>query len=296
MGYVYQMMVALFFSFGGTCVKMIRPFFPPSMITFMRFLVGILWLLLLKAVTRRRFRPDFAASLRAGWPWLLIGAVSKFLAYTAENIGLSVGLSYGNILLMPVQMVLLTVLSATVLHEGISRAGLAGIGLCVTGILLISWNGLSPEAFFSGSSLLLTGLFVAAGIFAGLFVFAQKKASAHFDILESNLCMFSVSAVLAFAVPAAEGGLLPAGAPDAACVIAILWFGFVTGIGFYINAKSIALIPFRMVAVLQSTTVFFSIAWGILFFREPVTVWIIAGTLLFVTGILLMQRRSRPSA
>ena len=27
MGYVYLMMVALFFSFGGTCVKMIKPYF-----------------------------------------------------------------------------------------------------------------------------------------------------------------------------------------------------------------------------------------------------------------------------
>ena len=39
--------------------------------------------------------------------------------------------------------------------------------------------------------------------------------------------------------------------------IAILWFGFVTGIGFYLNAKAIPLVPFQMVGLLQSTMVFF---------------------------------------
>ena len=88
MGYVYLMMVALFFSFGGTCVKMIKPYFDPSMITFMRFFVGVLWLLLLKAVKHQSFRSDFRASLRSHWKWLIFGALSKFASYMAENTAL----------------------------------------------------------------------------------------------------------------------------------------------------------------------------------------------------------------
>ena len=110
MGYVYLMMVALFFSFGGTCVKMIKPYFDPSMITFMRFFVGVLWLLLLKAVKHQSFRSDFRASLRSHWKWLIFGALSKFASYMAENTALSIGVSYGNILVQPVQMILMTVL------------------------------------------------------------------------------------------------------------------------------------------------------------------------------------------
>ena len=45
MGYLYLIMVALFFSFGGTSVKLIRPFFSPYMITFFRFFVAVFWLL-----------------------------------------------------------------------------------------------------------------------------------------------------------------------------------------------------------------------------------------------------------
>ena len=62
-------------------------------------------------------------------------------------------------------------------------------------------------------------------------------------------------------------------------------------IGFYLNAKAIPLVPFRMVAPLQSTMVFFALLWGILFFHEPVSVWIIGGTSLFVLGIVLLSSR-----
>ena len=290
MGYVLQMIVALLFSFGGTCVKLIRPYFQPSMITFMRFAVGVCWLLLLKAVLRRPFRPDFRVSLRAHWKWLVIGAISKFLSYIAENTALSIGVSYGNILVQPVQMILLTLLGAFALKESMSRMKWVGVSLCAGGILLISWNGLSLEALLGGN-LFLSLLYVVAGVFAGLFIFAQKKLAADFDILDSNLFMFILAALLSFLVPAAQGSVLPASPPDGRCIAAIAYFGFVTGIGFYLNARSVALIPFQMVAVLQSTMVFFALAWGILFFHEAVTVWIIAGTLMFVSGIILMQRR-----
>ena len=295
MGYVYLILVALFFSFGGTCVKLIRPFFAPSMITFMRFSVGVLWLLSLKTVTRRRLRPGFGAAFRKHWKWLTFGAAAKFLAYTTENIALSIGVSYGAILTQPSQMILLTLLSVTALREKMNVAKWTGILFCVFGILLISWNGLPLAALLDGE-LTLTLLFVFSGACAGLFVFAQKKLAKDFDILDSNLCMFAMSASAALLVPLCEGNLLPAAQPDLPCCAAILWFGFVTGIGFYLNAKAIPLVPFQMVAPLQSTMVFFTLAWGVLFFHETVTGWIIGGTLLFVAGVILMQRRGKTPA
>lgn len=291
MGYLYLLLVALFFSFGGSCVKLIRPFFAPSMITFMRFFVGVIWLLLLKTAKRQPFRRDFKASLKAHWPWLLVGALSKFLAYTTENIALSIGVSYGNILTQPSQMILLGLLGVLVLHEALTARNRLGIVLCVGGILLISWNGLSLEELMK-ENLFLTLLYVFSGACAGMFVFSQKKAAPDFDILDSNLFMFSAAACMAFLTPLFRGELLPQAAPDLPCILAIAWFGFVTGIGFYINAKAIPMVPFRMVAPLQSTMVFFSLAWGVLFFHEPISVWIMAGTVMFVAGILLMQKES----
>ncbi|MBQ7488828.1 MAG: DMT family transporter [Clostridia bacterium] len=290
MGYLYLTMVAFLFSFGGTCVKLTKPFFAPSMITFLRFFVGVFWLLGLKAITRKHFRADFIRSVKAHWKWLIFGAVAKFLHYAFENIGLSIGVSYGNILTQPVQMVLLTILGVTVLHEKMNLTKLTGVILCVAGILLISWNGLPLETFLSGD-IKLTALYVVAGIFAGLFVFAQKQIANDFDTLDSNLFMFIISSVLAFLIPLGEGKLIPAAVPNLPCIIAILFLGFVTGIGFYLNAKAIPLVPFQMVALLQSTMVFFALAWGIFIFHESVSIWIISGTIMFVAGIVIMQHK-----
>ena len=293
MGYFYLVLVALFFSFGGTSVKLIRPYFSPFMITFLRFFVAVFWLIGLKAVKRLRLRKDFWPSFKAHWKWLVFGACVKLAAYIMENVALSIGVSYGNILTQPAQMILLTILGVTVLHEKMSAAKWAGVACCITGILLISWNGLPLEALL-GEQLMLTLLYIFSGFCAGLFVFTQKKVSADFDILDSNLFMFALAAVLAFLFPAAQGEILPASPPDLTCIAAVIWFGFVTGIGFYLNAKAIPLVPFRMVALLQSTMVFFALAWGILFFHEPVSLWIISGTVLFVTGIVVMQHKEKP--
>ena len=291
MGYLYLGLVALLFSFGGTCVKLIRPFFTPSMITFLRFLVGVFWLLGLKLVLRQRFREVFAAALKSKWGWLLFGAAVKYLAYITENTALSAGVSYGNILTRPVQIIVHTVLGVFVLRERMNAAKWTGIALCVSGILLITWNGTPADQLLS-DNIFLTLLYVASGIFAGLFVFAQKKTADGIDVLDSNLIMFAMAAVMSFGVPLGQGEVLPPSVPNLSCVAAIFLFGFITGIGFYLNAKAIPLVSFQMVALLQSTTVFFSLAWGILFFGEAVSGWIIAGTLLFVAGIVSMQMKT----
>ena len=59
MGYLYLFSVALMFSFGGTCVKLISPYFGPASISFFRFAVGVCFLLLLKTIKRQQFRQDF---------------------------------------------------------------------------------------------------------------------------------------------------------------------------------------------------------------------------------------------
>ena len=41
MGYLYLLCVALMFSFGGTFVRLIKPYYSSSYITWFRFLMGV---------------------------------------------------------------------------------------------------------------------------------------------------------------------------------------------------------------------------------------------------------------
>ena len=299
MGYLYLFIVALMFSFGGTWVRLIRPYFDSTFITFFRFVIGVLWLLLLKTMIQRSIRVDRKACTRYVLLWAFIGGAAKWLAYLCENYGLSHGASYGNIVLQPAQMVFVTFASVLLFREKLTLRKWGGISLCLCGVVLISWNGRSLSAFL-GSNALLTGLYLIAGAMAGLHIISQKMTADRINMLDGNLLTFLISAALALipvfprmpeAIPVSHGL-----GSDLLLILALIMFGCNTGLGFYLNARAIKLVPLYIVPIIQSSMVFFSILWGILFFHETITGYTIGGTMLFVVGIVIVQFRSRRAA
>ena len=290
MGYLYLLCVAIMFSFGGTCVRLISPHFGPAYITFFRFAVGVCFLLLLKAVKRQSWQKNFFSAVRLASGWILFGAAAKWVAYLTENYALSHGPSYGNIVTQPAQTVFLTLSSVLLFKEKLPPRKLLCILLCMAGVLCISWNGRPLYVFFQ-ENVLLTGLFILSGFCAGCHVLSQKMIADQMDIIDSNLSIFAVSAVLSALplIPDAAGGGLIGVRPDLGCVAGILVFGFITGIGFYLNARAILLVPFYMVPIIQSTMAIFAILWGGLFFHEKISIYIIGGTVMFITGLIGLQ-------
>ena len=231
MGYLYLLCVAIMFSFGGTCVRLISPHFGPAYITFFRFAVGVCFLLLLKAVKRQSWQKNFFSAVRLASGWILFGAAAKWVAYLTENYALSHGPSYGNIVTQPAQTVFLTLSSVLLFKEKLPPRKLLCILLCMAGVLCISWNGRPLYVFFQ-ENVLLTGLFILSGFCAGCHVLSQKMIADQMDIIDSNLSIFAVSAVLSALplIPDAAGGGLIGVRPDLGCVAGILVFGFITGI------------------------------------------------------------------
>ena len=290
MGYLYLLCVAIMFSFGGTCVRLISPHFGPAYITFFRFAVGVCFLLLLKAVKRQSWQKNFFSAVRLASGWILFGAAAKWVAYLTENYALSHGPSYGNIVTQPAQTVFLTLSSVLLFKEKLPPRKLLCILLCMAGVLCISWNGRPLYVFFQ-ENVLLTGLFILSGFCAGCHVLSQKMIAGQMDIIDSNLSIFAVSAALSALplIPDAAGGGLIGVRPDFGCIAGILIFGFITGIGFYLNARAILLVPFYMVPIIQSTMAIFAILWGGLFFHEKISIYIIGGTVMFITGLIGLQ-------
>lgn len=294
MGYLYLFCVALMFSFGGTCVKLISPYFGPGYITFFRFAVGVMFLLLLKLISRKPFPRSFPVLLHRCGGWILFGALAKWMAYLTENYALSRGPSYGNIVTQPAQTIFLTLTSVFLFHEKLPLRKVLCILLCMSGVLCISWNGRPLEVFFQ-ENVLLTGLFVLSGMCAGAHVLSQKMIGDRMDIVDSNLSIFLVSGILASLplIPGTAAGELAGVRPDLACILAITLFGFITGIGFYLNAKAIPLVPFYMVPIIQSMMAIFAILWGVLFFHEKISAYIVGGTAMFMVGLIGLQLKSR---
>jgi drug/metabolite transporter (DMT)-like permease len=290
MGYIYLLCVAIMFSFGGTCSKNISPYFGPQYVTLFRFVFGVFFLVLLKLIKRQHFRADFKEVLKLAFGWIFFGAIAKWGAYITENYGLAHGPSYGNIITQPSQTIFLTLSSVIFFKEKLGWKKIVCIFLCMCGVLCISWNGRPLDEFFH-TNIFLTGLFVLSGFCAGSHVLAQKMIADKMDIIDSNLSIFAISTVFSLipVIPGFAAGDIRGIHPGIACFIAILAFGFITGIGFYLNAKAIPLVPFYMVPIIQSTMVIFAILWGMLFFHEAITIYIIAGTITFLIGLISLQ-------
>ena len=130
MGYLYLLCVALMFSFGGTFVRLIKPYYSSSYITWFRFLMGVLFLILLKIIKRQRFPKNFGHILKENGIWIVFGAVAKWLSYLAENYGLSHGPSYGNIVTQPAQTIFIVLTSVFLFREKLGLKRVLCIVLC----------------------------------------------------------------------------------------------------------------------------------------------------------------------
>lgn len=297
MGYFLLLIVAVMFSFVGTLSKNIAPYFTTEFVTFFRFFFGVFFLWLLKLIKRHRFAENFREVFRECFKWLIFGAVIKWCAYLLENYALAHGPSYGNIVCQPSQAVFMALASVFIFKDKLTPKKLFCIALCISGVLVISWNG-RPIGEFFGENLILTVLYIIAGMCSGAHVLAQKMVADKMNIIDSNLTIFAMSAVLALipVVPSVAGGAVAGVHPSAMCLFAIPSIGFITGIAFYLNAKAIPMVPFFMVAIVQNTMVFFSMLWGILFFNEKITVYTIAGTAVFVIGLVALNLLNRKTA
>ena len=280
MQYLYILAATIMFSFVGTLVKIATPMAPASAVTFSRFFFGSLFLLLICLVTRRK--PRFL--YRNKWIWIAVAA--KCVNYFCENIALHHGVSFGNIIVYPVQAISLCFFSALLFKEKIGPRKLIATVLCVLGILIISWNGNTPDAFV-GDALPLTLLFVLAAVGSAGFVLCQKMLIQSVPSVEMNLSVFSAGALIA-AVPMGFewSGFGEFSLPS---LLALIGLGVITGGAFLLVSKSLEKLTLVVAGMIQNSSALFALLWATLFFREPVTSYVLTGTAVFLAGLLLIN-------
>lgn len=284
MGYVYLLLQALIFSFGGILIKITAASFSPFTVSFLRFALGVALLLMIQLV--RDGRPKIALANKM----IVFGGAAKALHYLGENFGVMRGFSYGNVVIWPVQTVVILLISVFIFKEHVGRRSVIGACFCVAGIVLLTWNGMPVEKFIGGQGPLL-GAFVLAGIGASLFSVAQKSLLQSMDTVSLNNSMFIIGSFLTLGIlPVTDAPVTGLYIP---AVLAMLALGVITGTGFLLQAEALKTVPIFVATVVQSSTVLLSLLWATLLYHETITGWIIAGTALFLTGIICVNLRGR---
>lgn len=280
MGYFYLIVVSIVFSFGGVMIKSARLMVSPEIISWLRFILGTMCLMGIVATKKEKITWHLCNKV------IWLGAIGKAIHYICENYGVAKGFSYGNIIVWPVQSVIILAVSILIFKETVTKKKLAGMFFCILGVILISWNGVSLDVFM-GDGLGLTLIFIVGGIGSAVFTWVQKKLVDEMSAVESHLSMFAIATVITFIPVPISGSITGQVVPSALFCIALL--GAITGVSFLLISKAMKQVPLFMVSVIQSSTVLFSLLWAVLFYEEPITKYISIGTVLFIVGLLLIN-------
>lgn len=281
MSYVLLLLATLAWSFVGVLVKTASTMVDSSIISFARFFFGVVCLGIYLWIR------DGKIQLRIGMKWIWLGAIGKAANYVFENIALRIGYSYGNILVQPVQTVVLLFAAGLLFKERITARGWAAAAFCVAGVIVVGWNGTPLDELAAGSGL-TTLLFTLAGIGAAIHVLSQRMLLKTMDNGNMNFSVFLVSTlIVAVPVPIQSHGFT--GPVTVWAWGALVLLGIITGLSFFWFAEAIKRVPFMVVAIVGNSTVLFAILWSYLFFHDPITIYIIGGTVIFVAGFLLLN-------
>ncbi|MDQ6423579.1 DMT family transporter [Paenibacillus sp. LHD-117] len=281
MGYILLLLATLAWSFVGVLVKMASEMVDSSIISFARFFFGVLFLGLFLYMRDGKFK------LSLGLKWIWIGALGKAVNYIFENIALMIGYSYGNLLVQPVQTVVLLVAAGLLFKEKVSARGWVAAAFCVAGVIVVGWNGTPLDELARGSGL-TTLLFTLAGIGAAVHVLSQRMLLKKMENGNMNLSVFFASTLIVSApLPFQSQEFIGPSTPWAWGALVLL--GVITGLSFFWFAEAIKRVPFAVVAIVGNSTVLFMLLWSYLFFQEPMTVYLLAGTLIFLAGLLLLN-------
>ncbi|WP_282938323.1 DMT family transporter [Paenibacillus sp. RC67] len=280
MGYFLLFLATLSWSFVGILVKTASGMVDSTTITFARFALGIVFLgilLLLK---------DGKIKLRGNMKWIWLGALGKTCNYFFENLALSIGYSYGNILVGPIQTVILLLVSAFYFKEHVSTRGWMAAALCIGGVLMISWNGLPLHQMLASNGL-TTILFMFSAVGTTFHVLSQKMLIQSMDAENMNFSVFFwCSLLMALPLPVQAHATGPV---TGWAIVALIGLGLITGLSFNWFAQALKRVSFSVAVIVSNSGVLFTIAWSYLFFHDPITVYIIGGAGIFVAGLLLLN-------
>lgn len=278
MGYLLLILVALMWSFVGVLVKSASFLVDSSIITFDRFLLGVVFLYLLTLLLKRK--PGL--SWKDKWIW--IGAVGKSCNYIFENLAISHGHAYGNILVWPIQTILIALVAILFFREEMFPRKGAALGLCLVGILLVSFKGESLSVFLKAGYLPLV-LFALAALGSGIHLISLKKLIGKMDSINMNLSIFLIC-ILFVSFPLPVSARIT-GNFNVWAVLSLVGLGLISGLSFYWNAEALKKVPFLSATLISNLCILFTPFWAWLFFREEINGYIIAGAVVLVIGIIL---------
>lgn len=276
MAYLALIAATLMWSFVGLLIKISGAVANSHVISFARFAFGVVFLIGFMLVKKMEIR------LNLWHPLIWIGVLGKIVNYAFENWGVSLGNSYANVIVLPVQTISLFVFAVLVLKESLTLLKSAATLLTIAGVFLIQWDGkaTTPHLF-------VTALMIISGIGSAVHVISQKKLVEQIDSGNLNLSVFLLASLLmATPLPFAGEWTGPFRISGAVSLVAL---GLITGLSFYLFTFAMKKIPMIPLAVISNASILFILLWSKMFFHEAISFYVTTGAVLCLVGIVLVN-------
>ncbi|WP_204498201.1 DMT family transporter [Aquibacillus albus] len=280
MGILLLLLSTLMWSFVSILVKAASFTVDSYTITFLRFFLGVIFLFLFIWMSKRKVKITWKSK------WIWYGALGKVMNYLFENFGVSIGYAYEQILITPFLTIFMLLFSIFYFKEKATFLSLVSAALCISGVFLISWNGLPMHELLE-FDLFLTLIFALSAFGASFHFVSQKVLIQKMDAVDMNLSIFLwCSLITTLPLPAQFEW---SGDFNGISIFALVALGFITGTSFIIYSKALKQVSFLVAAILVNSSVLFTLFWSWLFYNEPITIYVIVGSLLFLIGMILLS-------
>jgi drug/metabolite transporter (DMT)-like permease len=269
-------LASLLWSVVGLLVKGAVTMVDSHAVSFFRFILGVGFLILFMRIARVPLR------LELRHPFIYFAALGKVVNYLFENLGIAMGPAWSNLIVGPVATVSLFLLAVFFLGEKSTLRKVLSTLACLGGVVLMRGGGGA-----TGLTWTIVGLMIFSGIGAAAHVFYQRKLVDRMDSLNLNTSIFLVSSLITLAPLPVLGHVTgPVTWLAVGCLLAL---GLITGLSFHLFALAIRHVPMIQVTILSNVGFLFTPIWAYLAFGSPITVDVMAGAALAISGIILVS-------
>lgn len=282
LGFLMILITSVLWSFSGVLIKAVGNNVNAYVLSFSTYVFAVLFLGAYQLIKNKNLKVNFED------PWIWIAAIGKTAGYVFMNLATYLGYAYGVILISPIQTIIMLLISKFYFKERISTKSWGAAVLCMLGIFIIGWNGAPLKDILDIGSIMLLLLYFLSGVGESIHVISEKVLIEKMDSISINYSIFMICMLLTCPFPYIFG--IDTKLLDFRTIVAMFFLGtIITGLGFYLYTEAMKKISFMLAVIEIKMSSLFTLLWAWLFLKEPVTVYIVLGAVLFIVGIILLN-------
>ncbi|MEH7884131.1 DMT family transporter [Bacillus sp. JJ1609] len=253
-----------------------------------RFLLAGLLILILFLLLKRnmKFRPDTTL------PLLKIGLFQTFLQYVLFYIGLSYSTGIqGSIIAGTTSFFQILLAHLLYPDDRMNRLKVGGLMIGFTGVIFANWPNGEYEIHFGIGEVLLM-LAMLAGAYGNILA---KQGSAKMEVIYMTAYQMILGSIGLVAIGGFSVGLVPFSF-DLKSILMLVYLAFLSAAGFILWNNVMKYNQVGKVSLYLFLVPVFGVILSSILLDEPLHYFVIAGLILVVAGIVLVNRPARKAA